>query len=296
MQSLPFKSASMKKILLLCSCLPLLATAQNMLFSARLGAAGYHGDLKPASRPFSQLNFYKSIGVQYDLSEHLAARSYFSFHKLRGDDKKGSAEMQQRNLNFTTRIVDWELTAQYNLFSLNNRWWTPYFAAGIGIFHFNPYTRDAGGNQVFLQPLSTEGQGFQPGAVRYRKLQFSLPLAVGASYSLGEDARVGIEAGYRKLFTDHLDDVSTAYVDEAALRAARGQHAADLAWRGDEHNGAPYPAAKTARGNDAYKDGCYYVAVTFTLRYWFDKYKQIAGIPGGGGRDKKVGCPASRVY
>ena len=67
----------------------------------------------------------------------------------------------------------------------------------------------------------------------------------------------------------------------------------DLAWRGDEVNGAPYPPEGAQRGNPDSKDGYYYVALTYTIRYFFDKYKALAGLPSGK-RDKKVGCPATR--
>jgi hypothetical protein len=285
----------MKNLLLFCTLFPLLSAAQNFHFSARFGLVGYQGDLKAKSISLSGAKLMGSIGGRYDLSEHITARSYITYGKLAADDKKGTATMKYRNLNFTTKLLDWELTAQYNLFSLNNRWWTPYAFAGVGLFHFNPYTKDAAGAKTFLKPLSTEGQGFAPGVSEYKLTQFTIPFGLGFDYSLDEDMRVGLEFGYRKLFTDYVDDVSDTYVDEAALRSARGQTAVDLAWRGDEIHGGPYPGANSTRGNPKDKDGYYYVALTFTVRYFFDKYKEIAGIPSGS-RSKKVGCPASRGY
>lgn len=285
----------MKKILLAFCCLPLFAIAQNFHFATRFGLAGYQGDLKPASKPFSQLKLMGSLGAQYDLSERIAARGYITLTKLRGDDKKGNTAMQQRNLNFKTRLLDIELGAQYSFFNLNYRWWTPYIFAGVGLYRFNPYTKNAADEKVYLQPLSTEGQGFLPGIAPYKRTQFSIPLGVGAHYALSEDMRIGIEAGYRKLFTDYLDDVSGTYVDETTLHNARGQQAVDFAWRGDEVNGSAYPNAKTMRGSGMKdNDGYYYIAVTFTIRYWFDKYKQTSDIPGYN-RDKKAGCPAARM-
>ena len=283
----------MKKLLVCFCLLPLLGATQNFHFGVRLGGANYQGDLKANSISFSGMKLFGSIGARYDLSEHFSARSYFSFTSLQADDKKGTETMQQRNLNFKTKLWDWELTGQYSLFSLNYKWWTPYIFAGVGIFHFKPYTEDAAGNNVFLQPLSTEGQGFADGRDPYKLTQFCLPLGFGVDYSLNEDMRVGLELGYRKTFTDYIDDVSTTYVDQTALMNARGQVAVDLAWRGDETNGGPYPPAGAERGNDKYKDGYYYIGLTYTLRYFFDKYKQVAGIPGGK-RSKKVGCPATR--
>jgi hypothetical protein len=284
----------MKKLILILFILPLFATAQNFHFSGRLGVAGYQGDLKAKAISLSQTSMLFSIGARYDLSEHLSARSYITLTSLKADDKKGTATMQDRNLNFKTKLLDWEATAQYNIFSLNDRWWTPYVFAGIGLYHFKPYTTDANNEKVFLKPLSTEGQGFAAGSKEYKLMQMSIPFGFGAEYSLNEDMRVGLEFGYRKTFTDYLDDVSNVYVDETALFNARGQTAVDFAWRGDEKTGNPYPAAGTSRGNPKNKDGYYYVAITYSLRFWFNKYKQIAGIPEGR-KEKRVGCPASKA-
>ena len=135
-----------------------------------------------------------------------------------------------------------------------------------------------------------------PGIKNYKLTQFSIPFGIGATYSLNEDMRLGIELGYRKLFTDYLDDVSKVYVDENRLLAARDAKAVELAYRGNEVQSGSYPAAGVTRGNPNNKDGYYYVAITYAVRYFFDKYKQIAGILPGGKRDKKVGCPATRQY
>jgi len=283
-----------KKLILISALFPIVACAQNFNFSVRAGVVSYNGDLKRKSFGFSQSSFMGSIGAKYDISEHLTARSYFSLTSLKGDDKKGNAVMKDRNLNFKTGIFEWELGAQYNILNMNDSWWTPYVYAGVGIFHFNPYTKDLNGGKTFLRPLSTEGEGFLPGVKKYSLTQFSIPLGFGAERSLNEDMKVGMELGYRKLFTDYLDDVSDVYTDESALLAARGQKAVDLAYRGDEVGAGPYPGAKVTRGNPKSKDGYFYVALTFTLRFYFDKYKQTSGLPSYK-KDKRVGCPASRA-
>ncbi len=284
----------MKKFLLILLGFPLAATAQNLHLSFRAGFASYKGDLKPKSfsSAFSQGSLIASAGARYDLSEHLTARSYLSLTSLHADDKKGNASMKRRNLNFKTGLIDWEGGLQYNFFSLNTRWWTPYVFAGIGIFHFKPYTRDTTGAKTFLKPLSTEGEGFLPGVKNYKLTQFSIPFGVGAERALNDDMRLGIELGYRKTFTDYIDDVSTNYVDQAALQSARGSKAVELAYRGDEVGSGPYPAGGTTRGSAARKDGYYYLALTFTIRL-LDQYTRTSGLPAYK-RDKKVGCPATR--
>ena len=288
------KRASYTTYLLIVLLFPIAAAAQNFHFATRLGMSVYHGDLKQNSVTVSQPGLMGSIGAHYDLSENLTARSYLSYGTMRADDKKGSATMQERNLNFKSRVIDFELGAQYSLFSLNERWWTPYVFAGIGFYHFKPFTKDISGTKTFLKPLSTEGQGFVQGVKDYKLTQIAIPLGIGAQYALNEDMRIGVEFGYRKLFTDYLDDVSSVYVDQATLQNARGQQAVELAWRGDEISATPYPTAGSPRGNAGSNDGYYFFAITFTSRYFFDKYKEIAGIPMGSRKQKKVGCPSTR--
>lgn len=283
----------MKPLALLLFLLPIHVWGQNFHFSARAGIASYNGDLKARAISPGQSRFMGSLGVRYDLTEHLALRSYLSLGSIKADDKKGNAGMQLRNLSFQSSIFEWETGIHYSILDLNYHWWTPFVAAGIGLYRFNPTTTDENGDKVKLQPLSTEGQGLVPGIKPYKRTQFNLPISFGVERMLNEDMRVGLEFGYRKCFTDYLDDVSGLYVDQAVLLAGRGQQAVDLAYRGDEVGAGPYPAAGAVRGNSNNKDGYFFVNLNFTLRFYFDKYKQIAGLPGSR-KQKRVGCPANQ--
>jgi hypothetical protein len=284
----------MRYILLLISSLPLTLSAQNFHFAARAGLANYQGDLQAKAVTLKGAKFLGSFGAHYDLTEHITARTYISFATLAADDKNGTATMRQRNLNFNSNVFEWELSAQYNILSLNYNWYTPYLFAGIGVFNFKPYTFHTD-TKSYLQPLGTEGQGLPGGPKPYKLTQLNIPIGLGALYAINEDIRVGLELGYRKTFTDYIDDVSGEYYDEGALFAARGQTAVDLAYRGDEVGAGPYPAAKTLRGSAKYKDGYYYAALTITVRSFIDQYKRIAGLPSYK-REKKVGCPANRLF
>jgi hypothetical protein len=283
----------MKKLLLAFCCLPLLASAQNINFSVRLGMAGYQGDLTKSAMSFQGMGFMGSLGARYDLTERIALRTYFTLTSVKADDKKGTEGMKSRNLNFKSKIFEWEVGGQYSFLNPNYSWWIPYASIGLGLYKFKPTTTDLNGNKVELKPLGTEGQGFVPGVKPYKLLQLAVPVSIGIERSLSEDMRVGFEIGYRFLFNDYLDDVSGVYADQAALLNAKGQTAVDLAYRGDEVGFGPYPAAGTVRGSPKSNDGYYYFALTYTVRYWFDKYKQVAGLPSSR-RDKKAGCPATR--
>lgn len=283
----------MKQLAFLLFLLPLTATAQNFHFSPRIGIAGYHGDLKENFFSFSQSRLMGSIGARYDLTERISARAYISYGSLTASDKKGTPTMQLRNLDFSTKLLDFELGAQYNILNLNYHWWTPYVFAGVGFYKYNPYTLDTADGKHFLQPLSTEGQGVVAGRDPYKLFQFSIPFGIGVDYVLSEDHKIGIEFGYRRLFNDYLDDVSSSYIDQATLLSAKGPKAVELAYRGGEINASTYPSAGTPRGNPNSKDGYYFITFTYTFRYWFDKYKYTSSIPGGKS-DKKMGCPSTR--
>ncbi len=280
----------MKKLLFLICLFPVFLQAQNFHLSFRGGLANYQGDLQKKAFTFQQSKFTGSIGARYDLTEHLLARTHLSFGMLRAADAKSkSASLQSRNLSFQTNLFEWELGAQYNIFNLNYKWWTPYVFAGGALYRIKPFTADNNGTKVFLQPLSTEGQGILPGRKTYKSTQFSIPFGIGAEYLLTEDLRVGLELGYRKTFTDYIDDVSTSYVDQATLLAARGQTAVDMAYRGS----GTYPAGGSLRGSEKNKDAYYFVQLTIVWRPFVDWYERTSGIASFK-KNKKVGCPGVR--
>ena len=264
--------------------------AQNTHLGFRFGLANYQGDLQEKRFTFQQSEMVGSIGVRYDLSEHLTARGFISYGSIKAADANNkSTALQQRNLSFESRIKELELSIQYNLFSLNDKWWTPYAFAGVAFFNFKPYAFDNNNNKTFLQPLSTEGQGFIEGKKNYKRTVITIPFGIGAEYALNEDMRVGLELSYRRAFTDYIDDVSTSYVDAAQLLAARGATAVQMAYRGNGN----YPAGGSVRGNSANKDSYYFVQLTFTIRPYVDWYKRTSGISSFK-KQKRVGCPGSR--
>jgi len=265
---------------------------QNWHVSGKFGFSNYQGDLQDRRLALSQAKLTGSLGLRYDISEHLTARTYISLGTLMATDGNNkNAELRKRNLDFHSRILDFELGAQYQIFSLNNKWWTPYVFAGVGMFNFNPATRTNAGDKVFLAPLSTEGQGFVNGRDPYSLWQFMIPFGFGAEYVITEDLRVGLEFGYRATFTDYLDDVSKGYVDQNILLSNKGIQSVELAYRGE----GTYPNADERRGNPNNNDAYYFVQLTVTLRPFVDWYARTSGMASFK-KNKKVGCPSTRIY
>src|SRR5690606_33540360 len=260
--------------------------AQKFSVALYGGTTNYQGDLQDKRLTFSQAHLAGGIGVSYDLTDRVSLRTGVLFGKVSGDDKLGKNQI--RNINFTSGITDVHLALQYYITPLGKNSLTPYVFAGVGMYHFNPYTHDTANTKYFLRPLSTEGQGFEEGNDYYKLTQFNVPFGAGVKLSLSENLNVGIELGLRKLFTDHLDDVSGVYVDENLLIANRGTKAAELAFRGGElKTGATYPAAGTRRGGDN-KDWYYFTGVTLSFRLG-------NGTVGSSGRMSQTGCPVN-VY
>jgi opacity protein-like surface antigen len=278
------RKTALTTLIIFCAAL---ANAQRLHVTAFGGFSNYQGDLQDKRFTLNQSHAAFGIGAAYEVTDKIAARANITFGKLSGDDKQNTKNAA-RNLNFTSSITDIHLGLEYYLLNPYNHRLTPYVFAGISYFSYNPYTYDTLNRNFFLQPLSTEGQGFLQGRSKYKLNQFSFPFGGGAKFSLSENIRVGAEVGLRKTNTDYLDDVSTEYVDQALLLANRGAKAVDLAFRGDEvKTGDPYPAAGAQRGSAKNKDWYYFAGLTLDIR-----------LNGGSGTSKggaksRTGCPTN---
>jgi len=260
----------MKKLLILSGIIfPIFSFAQPLHINLFGGFSNYQGDLQDKPFTISQANAAFGFGAEYSINGHVSVRAGLNFAKVSGDDKKNTqADLVARNLSFKTNITEGSLEVVYNLFDLDRNRITPYVFGGVAIYHFDPYTYDTLGNKFFLKGLSTEGQGLAayPERKPYSLTQFALPFGAGVKFRLTQNVVVGYEIGFRKLFTDYLDDLSTTYVDEATLLAERGPKAVELAFRGAEiKTGATYPTDGTIRGGEKFKDWYYFSGITLSI-------------------------------
>lgn len=260
----------MKKILWVLLCLPLSSLAQHFHITAFGGFSGYQGDLQSKRFTLEQSRLAFGLGLKYDLTPRLAIRAGLSHGKVEGSDQKNQASLRPRNLSFESAITEGSLMVEYALFNLDEKPFTPYVFAGVAVYHFNPYAYDTLGNKIFLRPLSTEGQGLAayPDSKPYRLTQFAIPFGAGVRYAVSNTVSLGYELGMRKLFTDHLDDVSGRYADQFLLAQAKGAKAVEMAFRAGEvkNSNAVYPAAGELRGGPKFKDWYYFHGLSLTIR------------------------------
>lgn len=225
--------------------------AQEWQLELMPGVSAYNGDL--TQRRLAPQYFHPAVALnlKYNTGDFFNFRIGFAYARIGADDKNNpSPLLKDRNLNFKSNIFELNLITEINLADPENYISYPYFIAGVGVFHFNPYTFDDH-KKVFLHPLSTEGEGLAqfPDRKKYSLYQLCVPVGFGWKWTIKEKWEISYEFGYRITFTDYLDDVSKNYVDVNILQQEKGCESAKLSYRGL----TPYQPADV-RGNPANKD------------------------------------------
>lgn len=289
------KTVFMKKSLFFSLLFLAQASFAQFYLGVFLGGANYIGDLN--DKPYKRTKPAVGLSLNYEISDRVMLRTGFNLAKVEGGDPYSGTSFlkQNRNLSFQSGISEFNLIGELTAFNLYNIRWSPYFFAGLALYHFNPYVIDSGA-KVYLQPLSTEGEGLPayPDRKPYKLTQFAIPFGGGIKYNISDNVRLGLEVGFRRLFTDYLDDVSGYYADAASLLAAKGPRAVRLSYRGDEVPGETatypdtgYPAKDAQRGNPKTNDWYYFTGLHLTFRLGGGYGKTYASQKKG-----HYGCPS----
>jgi hypothetical protein len=230
------------------------------------GVSGYNGDLTEQIFSPGTIGPAAGFNLKYNYNDIFIFRGGITWGKISGDDKNNhKTDLKCRNLNFRTDIVELNLCLEVNLFEPDFFCAYPYVFAGVGVFHFNPYTYDDHRKKTYLQPLGTEGQGLAtyPDRKPYSLTQFCLPFGGGVKINLNKKYDLVYELAGRALVTDYLDDISTTYVNTQTLMTNRRPKAAELAYR---QTGAPFPNEGDIRGNPKVKDLYFITGLKLLIR------------------------------
>lgn len=241
-----------------------------------VNALNYYGDLAPVNRAAStDVSFTRpgfGFEVGYKFHAYAAFRASFNWGRLKGDDLSSYQSNEEevkwqaryaRGLSFRNDIK--EVSAGFELYFLPNYGGpnvrppiNAYLFIGGAIFHHEPrglvpdLNYQSGGTEappqagewVKLRELGTEGQNLDDGGYGevYLPISFAIPIAIGAKLRLPGPFDAGVELGYRFVFTDYLDDVSTNYVglerfdDELARVMSDRSSEPVSAWTGEERD------------------------------------------------------------
>ena len=234
------------------------------------GISNYLGDLQQVRFESEESHFAVGVFLRYTSNEHFA----WKFHLYKGEISGSDANydglvIRDRNLHFKSPIFELGGQIEYSPVHFGERETrlaAPYVFVGLNYFHFNPMAK-YDGEWVELQPLGTEGQWLDRRP--YSLYQWSIPMGIGFGLRVGESGQLGFEVGFRKTFTDYLDDVSSQYPDLEALEL-QDPMAAALSFRTPEYYGQeqPNPEGKPRGNSDSY-DYYLFAGITFST-YLFE--------------------------
>jgi hypothetical protein len=249
-----------------------------------LNAMNYFGDLVPVTN-FSSFRLGATrVGAGVSITRRfyprLSGRLGLSYGRISGDDSFASTDdpdarfRNNRNMNFRNDIIEASAVAIFDLVENRNNYlkrpdFVPYVFAGVAGFYHNPQGQNAAGNYIDLQPLKTEDQ-----KSAYGKTQFSIPFGGGIRYRINRNFDASLEIGWRKTFTDYLDDTGGKYAGATALGITPGQPVASMDARqyfgyGITKDRAKYPGFDNAgeqRGDSGNKTD-WYIVTGVTLNY-----------------------------
>lgn len=199
-----------------------------------LNAMNYFGDLTPetsfASLRLGATRVGAGVSITRRFFPRVSGRFGLSYGRISGSDvdaaNKDGADSRfryNRNMNFRNDIIEASGVVIVDLIENRNNYlkrpdFVPYVFAGLAAFYHNPQGMDASGNYIDLQPLKTEAQ-----SSAYSKTQFSIPFGGGIRYRINRNFDASLEIGWRKTFTDYLDDVGGKYAGAATLGVTAGQ-------------------------------------------------------------------------
>lgn len=299
-----FVSIMKVKFLLFFFLLPLLYFAQSKIrykyeLLGGIGTTNFLGDLGGANQvgtrflrdyDFKATRPIISVGGRYRSDLRYAFKAMLEMGIVAGKDSyTKDIYRQNRNLSFSSPIIELSAQAEYyfigvnrtNLYNISGvkgkkkRKYTMYAATGIGVFFYSPSAK-YDGKRYRLRKLHTEGQGLEGGPKQYSNFNICIPIALGYNYIIDTRWSIGAELGFRKTFTDYIDDVSGTYYDKALLKQNYGDITVALA---DQSLGllptATMPngdGSGAQRGETKYKDS--YMFLEFNASYKFSKKRR----------------------
>ncbi|HEX8657511.1 MAG TPA: DUF6089 family protein, partial [Hymenobacter sp.] len=234
--------------------LALLATpeAEAQQFSKRkqynsvgfsLNALNYFGDITPvtsfASFRFGATRAGAGITISRRFYPRLSGRFGLSYGRISGDDTKSADPNDpdaryryNRNFAFRNDIIELSGVAVFDLIENRNNYlkrpdFVPYLFGGFAVFHHNPQglvqSNAPGdlrkGSYVSLANIRTEGQD-----KAYSQFQIAIPIGGGVRYRINRSFDASLEIGWRKTFTDYIDDVGGNFAEPTKLTTTAQQY------------------------------------------------------------------------
>ena len=262
------------RFFLIISCLAIVfqANAQfddpiTLEVGPHVGVSYYMGDLNP-TLPFAQAQLQYGGVVRLNYNNRWTFRFDYSRATVSADDTKLNWR-PERGLNFTTKINDFSLVAEFNFLEYYTgnpkKNVSPYIFGGISVFQYTPFA-EYGGTVVNLRNYTTEitpadAKWYETIFGRTMPIGVSLPFGMGVKFSLSKHMAATVEWRMQKTFTDYLDDVATVYPEQHALFTAEDGNTYDLSDPSGKF------LAGQQRGNASFNDWFGMARVSLTWKF-----------------------------
>ncbi|MBF9142495.1 DUF6089 family protein [Hymenobacter properus] len=257
-----------------------------------LNAMNYFGDVTPVTN-FTSLRLGATrvgagISITRRFYPRVSGRFGLSYGRISGDDALAANQNDpdarfryNRNMSFRNDILEASAVAIIDLIENRNNYlkrpdFVPYVFAGVAGFYHNPKglvgKNNLGlteGEYIALADLRTEGQDS-----KYGQTQFSIPFGGGIRYRINRNFDASLEIGWRKTFTDYLDDVGGKYGDVSNGTPAQKYFGRDItrsiSLRDGTFNEGTFPgftAPGLAQRGDKGNKTDWYIVTGVTLNY-----------------------------
>ncbi len=168
------------------------------------GGSFYMGDINP-KQLFNQTKPVYGLFFRYNFDSRIAVRASLLRGEITAADADGSFT-PERGLAFHSYVNEVGFQIEFNFLNYitgsEKYYFTPYLFGGFNTFLFNPKTAKGGQS---LRDIPTELNKTN------QTISFAIPFGIGFRYSIAKNLECGVEWGFRKTFTDYLDDVSANY-------------------------------------------------------------------------------------
>lgn len=235
---------------------------RSLIATIGSGTANYFGEMVNPNQ-LGKTRYNLVLGTEYYFTRYISGRGEITYFRLAGDDALANDDRVERNLSFFSGNLELSATGAVYLLPKGQRFYQRpklnlFAFAGIGFLYMNPKARRQNGEVVALQPLETEG-------VRYSRFQPVIPYGLGIKYMVDPFFNIVVEGGYRKTFTDYLDDVSSErYPDPASLKSDLSREMSDR--RRERDPDYPIAPGIGKRGNPERKDS--YFLLNVKVQYY----------------------------
>lgn len=229
------------------------------------GATNFYGDVGPDG-PTLPRDYAWGVFYRHNFNQHWSWRISINQGRISAEDSLSGEEwVAERNLSFRSTVLEANTTFEFNFWPYrigDPKLKTFFIFGGIGVNTYNPKAQ-LNGEWYELRPLGTEGQGTSQSVEQpYGKMALNVPFGIGFKFNIGKYIGVGLESGFRRTYTDYLDDVSTTYVNPVLLAQEKGIIAGLLS----DRSISDLPNVNYQRGNANDDDWYLFSGVTVSIK------------------------------